>query len=221
MAASIALSSSKSVAKRNSLTLKMKYEVVLSVEKDSKLSIRKLAEMFNCGKTQISTILKNKAQIKDLYESNANETACLAQKKAWTSEYSDVNDKLLEWYQMAVQRNLFPDGTLLAEKAKVLAECLGHKDFKASNGLLHRWKTRNNIKQKTICGESGDVRLDTVESWKERLPEILAVYGAEDIWNLDETACFWKTLPDKGLCKIKKQCKGGKKASTELPLHLL
>jgi hypothetical protein len=122
---------------------------------------------------------------------------------------------------MAVQRNLFPDGTLLAEKAKVLAECLGHKDFKASNGLLHRWKTRNNIKQKTICGESGDVRLDTVESWKERLPEILAVYGAEDIWNLDETACFWKTLPDKGLCKIKKQCKGGKKASTELPLHLL
>ena len=28
--------------------------------------------------------------------------------------------------------------------------------------------------------------------------DILQGYGAEDIWNLDETGCFWRALPDKG-----------------------
>ena len=38
-----------------------------------------------------------------------------------------------------------------------------------------------------VCGESGDVRGETVDSWKKRLPEILPCYAKEDIWNMDET----------------------------------
>ena len=47
-----------------------------------------------------------------------------------------------------------------------------------------------------------------VDSWKERLPEILQGYKKEDIWNLDETVCFWWALPDKGFSQKGKQCKG-------------
>ena len=36
----------------------------------------------------------------------------------------------------------------------------------------------------------------TVVSWKERLPEILSGFSKEDIYNLDETGCFWRSLPD-------------------------
>ena len=43
----------------------------------------------------------------------------------------------------------------------------------------------------TISGESGDVSGVTVASWKERLPDIVAGYGSEDIWNLDESGVFW------------------------------
>ncbi len=46
------------------------------------------------------------------------------------------------------------------------------------------------MKQVTICGESWDVRLNTVESWKERLPEIVNGYDKENIWNMDETGIF-------------------------------
>jgi hypothetical protein len=40
---------------------------------------------------------------------------------------------------------------------------------------------------KCACGESGDASGETVDSWKERLPEILHGYKKEDIWNFDET----------------------------------
>jgi hypothetical protein len=200
------------MAKRNDLSLKMKYEVIKTSEREPKLGIRTLAEHFQCGKTQISTILKNKKEVRELYESNASSGLCQARKRNRMSEYADLNDALFQWYQMCVQRNIYPDGSLLAEKALTIAERLGHTGFKASNGWLHRWKVRNNIKQRTVSGESGDVRSDTNESWKERLPQILEGYKAEDIWNVDETGCFWKALPDKGLGQMKAECKGGKKS---------
>ena len=81
----------------------------------------------------------------------------------------------------------------------MIAERLGHTDFKALNGWLHRWKTRNNIKQRLIAGESADVSVDADKSWRERLPEILKGYEAKDIWNLDEMGYFWRALPNKGL----------------------
>ena len=119
---------------------------------------------------------------------------------------------LYEWFTLATSRNVFPGGPQLQEKAKEIASRLGKPDFKASNGWLEKWKRRYGIKQVIVSGESGDVSDLTVESWKERLPELLRGYKPEDIWNLDETGCFWKALPDKGFGQKKSQCKGGKKS---------
>ena len=113
------------------------------------------------------------------------------------SEYADLNDVLYQWYQLCTMQNMYPEGSLLTEKAVTIAEHLGHTNFKASNGWLHRWKLRNNTKQRNICGESGNVRSDTDDSWKERLPELCQGFKAEDIWNVDETGCFCRALPDK------------------------
>ncbi len=49
-------------------------------------------------------------------------------------------------------------------------------------GGLKKWKKRYNIRQVTIQGESGDVSGVTIQSWKERLPEILKEYRNEDIY---------------------------------------
>ena len=32
---------------------------------------------------------------------------------------------------------------------------------------------------------------ETVDSWKERLPEIVKGYAKEDIWNMDEMGVFY------------------------------
>ena len=138
-----------------------------------------------------------------------------------SSEFTDVNEALHKWYLLAVSRNIYPMGPQLCEKAKVIAQLLGVPNFKASNGWLDRWKKRYNVKKMKINGEAVDVRGETVVSWKERVPEPLKGYSSCDIWNLDETACFWKTLPDHGFGKKKSQCTGGKNAKQRVTITLL
>ena len=60
--------------------------------------------------------------------------------------------------------------------------------------------------------ESGDIQGPSVESWKERLPEIIAAYARYDIWNMNETELFWKPLSDFVFGLKGKECVGGKKS---------
>ena len=60
-----------------------------------------------------------------------------------------------------------------------------------------------------------------MDSWKERLPELLQRYARENIWNLNEMACFWRALPDHGFGKKGTQCKGGKKAKHRITVALI
>ncbi len=61
----------------------------------------------------------------------------------------------------------------------------------------------------------------TVDSWKERLPELITGYAKEDVWNMDETGVFWRALPDSGFRRIGKECKGGKKSKQRITVALL
>ena len=90
--------------KRNDLTLALKYEVVKTAEREKKLGVRKLSEMFGCGKTQISVILRNKERIKELYETTASGKRCQTGKRFRESKFSQLNDTLYSWYLLAVSK---------------------------------------------------------------------------------------------------------------------
>ena len=186
------------------------------------MSIRELGEQFDCGKTQIAKILKSKESILSLYESNSSGSRVLANKTCGQqSEYADINKSLYNWYSLACSKNIFPMDPQLIEKANQIATCLGKHEFKGSSGWLEKWKKRYNIKQLQINGESGDVQGPTVDSWKERLLELVAGYSRDDIWNIDETGLFWKALPDRGFGVKGKDCKGGKKSKQRFTVACL
>lgn len=94
------------------------------------MGTHKLAEIFGCGKMQISVILKNADRIKELYQSNSRSDLCQVRKRSRTSEYCDVNEALYQWYTIATSKNIFPDGRQLAEKAKQIAKRLGFPDLR-------------------------------------------------------------------------------------------
>ena len=61
----------------------------------------------------------------------------------------------------------------------------------------------------------------TVSSWKERLPEIRMGYDRKNIYNLDETGCFWRALPERGFVEKGKRCNGGKESKIRLTIAFL
>ena len=204
--------------KRNCLTLKKKVEVINYAKKNPLANMRDLGEKFQCGKTQIAKILKKQDSLLSMYESNAAGSRVHDTMKFRSSEFMDVNKAVYEWYVLACSKHIYPGGPQLIEKAKEIAERLGKSNFKGSRGWLEKWKLRYNIKQVKICGESGDVHGETIDSWKERLPEILEGYAKEDIWNMDETGVFWQALPDRGFGGKGRQCKGGKKSKQRVTI---
>ena len=60
----------------------------------------------------------------------------------------------------------------------------------------------------------------SVDSWKERLPQIVQGYSKDNIWNMDETGLFFRALPDRGFAQKSQSCKGGKKSKQRVCLSL-
>ena len=104
------------------------------------------------------------------------------------------------------------------EKARQVATTLGKAHFKGTNGWLDKWKTRYGIKRFSVCGESGDVQIVTIESWKEKLPELLEGYEKEDIVNLDETGCFLESPPKSWAWLKRDDLKGRKKSKHRITI---
>ncbi|GBM49409.1 hypothetical protein AVEN_169281-1 [Araneus ventricosus] len=90
---------------------------------------------------------------------------------------------------------------MIRHKAKELADALGIENLSDSSGWLDRFRIRNNITCRSLCGEAADVNPSSCEGWQERLPLLLAGYDDKGIFNVDKTALFFCSLPNKMIQK--------------------
>ena len=148
------------------LSLENKVEIIKHTQSNPGLSLRSLEILFGCGKTQIRKILKNKESILASYQSNASGNRVHTISKAYNSEHSEINDALYKWFVLARSKNIPVGGPQLIEKVKIAAT-LGKPEFRGSQGWLEKWKKRFATEQLKICGKSGEVQGETVDSWKE------------------------------------------------------
>nr|XP_054928928.1 tigger transposable element-derived protein 6-like [Dermacentor andersoni] len=176
--------------KRTSLTFAAKLEVIQRVENGEKKS--SIAEAFNIPRSTLSTLLKNKSDIKAKAEQNQHTGAWWVRKAA----FEDVEKALYKWFIDVRAQNTLLSGPMLQQKAKNFVFILGAKNFTASSRWLQCFKARFNIVGKTVAGESEDANEDEIKKWLEQeWPQILAKHEPNQIFNADETGLFWQVLP--------------------------
>ncbi|KAL0209586.1 hypothetical protein RCL1_008424 [Eukaryota sp. TZLM3-RCL] len=127
-------------------------------------------------------------------------------------------EKFLEYLD---NEDVFLSDALLLSIGIVVRERLGilPSELHCSTGWLQKLKVRQGYRLLKICGEAKSA---DVEGMKEALPGILSRIGEfrpEDVYNLDETALYWKLKPGKRITKRKK-VPGEKKSKDRLTVTL-
>ena len=184
------------------------HEIIQFAKDNPTRGYRKLAKKFAVGKTQIQTIIKEKQEILEAYENNQRKGL----KRQRSGRYADVNEAVWEWYCLCRSSNIPVPGTMIQEEGLVMAEKLHVDGFVASDGWLERFKNAHKISTMAVAGEEADFSPRTLESSKEGSKELIKGWQPENFWNMDETGCFWKGLPDVSLTENGKRCSGGKQS---------
>ena len=206
------MATAQASAKKNSISLKDKLQIISRIEKGEKQT--DVCQTLSLPKTTVNTIWRKRETFKRQYESSE---ICGDAKRSRTSSNKDVDAALLEWFKQARSNNVSISGPLLLAKANSLASAMGDTTFKATTGFIDRWKTRHGIGFKKVCGEEEAVSPADTETWLDvTLPELLDKFPPENIFNADETGLFYKLQPDKTLAFKGQKCSGGKKAKDRL-----
>ncbi|XP_025196277.1 tigger transposable element-derived protein 4-like [Melanaphis sacchari] len=198
---------------RKTLNLKQKVDIIHFKDSSEGWSIRKLAEKFGIGKTQVAEILKNKENILRRYKENS--------RRFQRNGPGELIDKIvLEWFNHVRNKNVPLSGPIIQAKALEVAREIECDDFKASNSWLESFKVRHNLVFKSICGESTSTNLTIVNKWKSKISEIMIGYEPQNIFNAYETGLFYRALPDKTFSYKGESCSGGKIAKERLTILL-
>jgi hypothetical protein len=174
------------------------YETKLAIVNNApSLTTAELAVKYSLAKSTISTIVSDKAKVLQHFQQNiANPNS----KRLRGSYYEDVEEAVMFWFEKATKMNITVDGPLVQAHALKYATMLGHTEFKASCGWLEKFKKRQQISWKTIVGEAGLTDSNVTTNYITKvLPALIKTYDARDIFNADETALYYKAMPDKTL----------------------
>lgn len=159
--------------------------------------------MLACEQVLRSLIMANRRF--SLFKPSANTEKNVPSKRASASQTQNFGEARCEWYQKARIKNIPVTGPM-CKKAKRAREEHEASEITASNGWLDRFKKMFDIKSKVISCEAGGVREETVTSWHERFPDIFCGYSPENIFSMDETGQFFRTLPNRSLAEVSKKC---------------
>ncbi len=181
--------------KRKVLNLQQRVEVVQRARKGE--SCHAIAKSLGCGKTQIQSIVNDGDNVLSRWEDGGR--ADQRYLKARKTDYDELNRLVYDWFCTARSKNIPITGKLLQEKALLYSLEMNLDDFTASNGWLHSFQRRNNIKASVLSGESADVPEEQVHDWCLRLSTICDRYEPKDIFNADETGLFYRALPERSL----------------------
>jgi hypothetical protein len=145
----------------------------------------------------LNTIFAEKNEIREQIHKCDNK--CKKRKTNKESTFAELETVLFTWYHQARAPNIPIYGTILREKAKIIAAPLNIDYFRASSGWLSRFKEPHGLVFKKLAGESADVSVKSTDAWLGSLPSLLEGYRPQDVYNV---------LPDRTLAYKGETCHG-------------
>lgn len=134
------------------------------------------------------------------------------------AEYPRMESKLHSWFESLRNRHVPVSSEFLAAKAKEFyARLYGNENFHASRGWIANFRKRYGIRRLKICGEQLSNDSAAVKPFIAKLDHTIKLLGLQpsQIYNADESALFWKMLPDSTLVGSKEKTAPGRKTSKE------
>lgn len=129
-----------------------------------------------------------------------------------------MENKLHSWFVSLRNRHVPVSSEFLATKAKQLyAKYYGDGNFNASRGWISNFRKRYGIRRLKICGEKLSSDTTAVEPFIKELDQTIKSLNLQpsQIYNADESALFWKLLPDSTLVSSTESTAPGRKTSKE------
>ena len=186
-------------AKRSYNELSNDKKLELIQDKKNKKSNAYIISKYNVCKSSISNIVKSEASIRANSEKSYEPGTVIRNTKA-NKFIQSINEAVIKLISRYNACNIPVMGFVITNFALIVAETLGCA-FKASKGWLYNLCKKNKLKSKKNHGQSAGVDLSAVEEWKKKIPTITNNYNIKDIFNCDESALYYRTLPAKTYVK--------------------
>ena len=142
--------------------------------------------------TFVTTLRKNEDKIRasslTLYKAK--------HKRLQPGNVRNLEGPLKEWFlRLEGSRAVITDEVLMEKARQIGVSVQLPPHFKYSPSWLLKFKQQLGVSEKVMHGEEAAANTMGIEQARDNLPGILSDYELEDIWNLDETGLFYRTLP--------------------------
>ena len=201
--------------KRVCLTVGQKRTVISSLAEGT--PVKEIADKYGISTPQVYDIRRQKQRLARTARTVEEDGIMQSRKKQRRPVYSQVDDAVYRWF---VSRGADIRTNDLCQSVEVFqhAQSTTHKPFKASSGWLSSFKKRHGIHSLTTQGERMSANVAVIETYVKSLCVEIEqkVLCAEQIYNADETALYWKALPRKTLVAAFEKAAAGRKEPKQL-----
>ncbi|XP_069954341.1 tigger transposable element-derived protein 1 isoform X3 [Cherax quadricarinatus] len=205
---------------RKSLTLSAKLEIIKLSQRG--MSMSEIGRKVGLARQTVSTVVNSKEKVlKEIKSATPVNTKVIRKRD---NLIADMEKLLLVWIEDQTSHNVPLSRAIIQGKALSLfnsmkaerGEEAADDKFEASRGWFHRFKKRSHL---NIKGQGEAASIDTVaaESYPHELARFIEYggYTKQQIFNVDETALYWKKMPSRTFIAQEEESVSGFKAAKD------